>query len=451
MLNFSGKYTFANVMIDSVEESCIAQIIQMINHPAFTEPMMIMPDTHSGKGSVIGFTMKLPHVQILIPNVVGVDINCGMLAFNIGNMNIDRASLDADIRMDIPFGMATHNSPVINMERDFPWDKVNRTAHEFSKAYYDDFGVEIIPPVYNMHWFHEKCKDIGANESRVVSSIGTLGGGNHFIEVGRSANTDDLWVTIHTGSRNFGKCVAEYWQKKAENILLQKRNVDLKKYIDGLKGLDSKKDFQDLIDRKKKELGIDVGVKGSGLEWLEGEYTHKYLFDMVFAQEYANTNRRYIADRIIHSLGCTVHDEIETSHNFIDFKDMIIRKGAIRAYEGERMIIPFNMRDGMLICTGKSNPDWNFSAPHGAGRVYSRSAAKRELSLEKYQKEMAEADIFSTSVGSGTLDECPDAYKDSKVIEDAIADTAHIVDRVIPIHNMKAVEEENPWKKKKKK
>ena len=188
-------------------------------------------------------------------------------------------------------------------------------------------------------------------------------------------------------------------------------------------------------------------VKTSELDFLEGNDVKGYMDDMEFCQSYASTNRRIIMEEILFILGSpSIKDMIETIHNYIDLSDKIIRKGAIRSYIGERVIIPFNMRDGILLCEGKSNPDWNFSAPHGAGRVYSRSRAKQELDLEKFQEDMN--GIFSTSVGKGTIDESPDAYKDSKIIEEAIEPTAKILDKIIPIHNMKDVSDEKPWKKK---
>lgn len=268
---------------------------------------------------------------------------------------------------------------------------------------------------------------------------------NHFIEIGRSQNTDDIWITVHSGSRHLGKKVCEYWQKVASNKKFFGFGTNAQ-IVKAIKEAFPKREWDSKIKHAYSEI---KQVKVSPLDFLDGKEKDEYIEDMKFCQEYAFTNRLIIMKDIMTILN--IHqekDEIESVHNYIDFKDNIIRKGAIRSYVGERMIIPFNMRDGILICEGKSNPDWNFSAPHGAGRVYSRSKAKAELSLEKFEKDME--GIFSTSVCSGTIDESPDAYKDSKIIEEAIEPTATILDRIIPIHNMKDTSEEKPWKKKKK-
>jgi len=269
---------------------------------------------------------------------------------------------------------------------------------------------------------------------------------NHFIELGESQNTGNIWVTIHSGSRNLGKKICEYWQ----NIAYERPLPDINKIILEIKEKFPKKEWQEEIVKAKNKIG---STKKSELDYLKGKDLDGYLSDMYFAQEYASTNRRIIMQTIISVLRETVYEKyfkvketIETVHNYIDSTDYIIRKGAIRSYIGEKMIIPFNMRDGILICEGKSNSEWNFSAPHGAGRVYSRSKAKEELDLQKFEKDME--GIYSTSVGRGTIDESPDAYKDSNIIEKAIEPTAKILDRIIPIHNMKDVSDEKPWKKK---
>lgn len=403
MIEYQGKYTNAHIMIDSIEEECMTQITHMCNHEAFTNPIVIMPDTHSGKGSVIGFTMKVP--DKVISNVVGVDISCGMISINIGNININHKDLDNKIRERIPFGTNINKKGKARLDKDF----------------------------------QEVCKRVGADFDYVVRSVSTLGGGNHFLEVGRSQNTDDIWITIHTGSRNFGKRVCEYWQK----ISSMKDLPDRKEYLNKIKTVYPKKEWEDRI----KEFNQKVkNIRQNELDFLTGNNKDGYLRDMKFCQEYASLNRKTIMEDILNILGKPeIKDKIETIHNYIDLEDGIIRKGAIRSYIGERMIIPFNMRDGILICEGKSNPEWNFSAPHGAGRVLSRSKAKETLSLEKFEKDMV--GIYSTSIGKGTIDESPDAYKDSKIIEEAIEPTAKILDKIIPIHNMKDIDERS-WKKK---
>lgn len=267
--------------------------------------------------------------------------------------------------------------------------------------------------------------------------------GNHFIEIGRSAITGDIWITVHTGSRNLGKKICEYWQGVAS-----KRGIfNIKDEIDRIKKLYPKSEWEKSIQNVRN---LAKGFIKSDLDYLDGDNKSGYLRDMVVAQEYAELNRYVIMKDIMNILGIKEGiDCIETVHNYIDFKDNIIRKGAIRSYVGERMIIPFNMQAGILVCEGKSNPEWNYSAPHGAGRVYSRSKAKVELNLDEFKADMK--GIFSTSVGINTIDESPKAYKDPAVIEACIEPTAKILDRIIPIHNLKSDDSENKsWKKDKK-
>lgn len=433
MFEINGKYTTAKVMIDGVEESCIAQITGFVNHPAFTNPVAIMPDTHAGKGSVIGFTM--PMTDKVIANVIGVDIGCGMLAINIGNsLPLSLKLIDHRIRKEVPFGMEIFDRSIVNVEKDFPWRDVNTLAHNFSLAYNQKFGTNIYPnQKFDFNWLQSKMNQIGASPSRVLKSIGTLGGGNHFIEIGKADN-GDYWIVIHTGSRNFGKCVCDYWQNMASSVVRKDKQEQLKLRIDEIRKTYTGMEIKAQIKKARAEIGLDAVVSDE-LQYLEGENAYGYLYDMIFAQKYAEVNRTYIASTILKILGVNEIDRIETVHNFIDFRDFIIRKGSIRSYVGERMVIPFNMRDGILVCEGKSNPEWNYSAPHGAGRVMSRAQAKKNIKLENFTKQMD--GIFSTSVCDKTLDEAPDAYKDAKVIEAAIEPTANILFRIKPVLNMK--------------
>ena len=419
MFEIQGKYTKATVMIDGVEETCVSQIHTFINHLAFTNPVAIMPDTHAGTGSVIGFTMEM--TDKVIPNVIGIDIGCGLKSCNIGKqLDISLELLDHKIRQRIPFGQEVHDSAVVHMKKDFPWHKVNVLAQRFFLAYEEKFGIKQELKTFDMNWFTEKCETIGGNLRRFINSLGTLGGGNHFCETGLSTE-GNVWITIHSGSRNFGKRICEYWQNKA----IKKINND------------DKNDIKKKIAKNKKSSGFKCSEE---LLWLDGEDAVGYLFDMIFCQIYAEVNRQHMMDIIMKIIDVKPIETIETVHNFIDFHDFIIRKGAIRSYIGEKMIIPFNMRDGILICEGKSNPEWNYSAPHGSGRILSRGQAKRQLDVASFKEQMK--DIYSTSVGQGTLDEAPDAYKDSKIIEESIQPTAIILDRIKPIHNMKCSEDE---------
>jgi tRNA-splicing ligase RtcB len=443
MFEMIGKYTSAKVMIDNVEESCVGQITLFLNHPAFTNPISIMPDCHAGKGAVIGFTMRM--TDQIIPNIVAVDIGCGMLSLNIGRVGIDdHDEADAVIRNIIPFGASVHQRQSYNMAKDFPWKEVNETARQFFMKYSEEFNIKVNIPTYNLEWIINKCAQVGMSYERFVKSIGTLGGGNHFIEIGKSSVTKDKWLTVHTGSRNFGKQICEFWQKVAFDNMHNKKDVELQLKIAEIKLKYPSNEIQDRIKTEKDILGY--GIQTNGLEWLEGVDAVGYLTDMIFAQAYSKVNRHEIIDIICNNLNWDGTDSVESIHNFIDFNDFIIRKGAIRSYENERMIIPFNMRDGMLICKGLSNPDWNFSAPHGAGRVLSRSKAKDVLNLDNFKKQMK--NVFSTSVGSSTLDEAPDAYKDPEIIKEAIQPTCEIIDQIIPIHNLKDGSSAKPRGKK---
>ena len=406
MYELKGKYTNAKITIDNLESECLDQIRTFINHPGFTNHVAIMPDAHTGKGSCVGFTMKLNPSKI-IPQVIGVDIGCGVLSVNLGQNvpEICTNKLDKKIRRNIPFGMNTytmHDRWTVRMEKEFPWKQANNKLNDFRLEWEKTFNEKFPHIEYNYNWFVNKCKELNITEQRIVNSLGTLGGGNHFIEFGKSEKTNDIWLTVHSGSRNFGKMICEHWQRKTVNT----------------SGI--------MIDKE--------------LYYLEGADVFGYITDMIFAQEYASFNRKRIANNIFEILKTDTPikpiEEIESVHNYIDFSDWMIRKGGIRSYTGEKMVIPFNMRDGILICEGKSNPTWNCSAPHGAGRVLSRSAAKKQIQLEDFQKSMS--GIFSTSVNQQTIDESPMAYKDCKIIENALEETAVVVDKIKTIHNLKS-------------
>ena len=452
MLEIRGKYTTATITIDEVEQECIDQIYRMVNNPAFTEKIVIMPDTHAGKGSVIGFTM--PITEKIIPNVVGVDIGCGMLSFNVGDTITDNKDkllkLDEKIRGVVPFGNNIQQRSAVPskyFEKNFPWNEANEIAKKFVVSYNKKFGTDFKPIEFTYNWFLNKQKEIGMRQDAEMA-IGTLGGGNHFIEVGKSANTGDIWVTIHCGSRNFGKEVCEFHQYKAKKVIENKRNVLLKDKITEIRKNSISSEIESNIKLAKKELGLDfTDININGMESLEGQDAMNYFFDMIFTQVYARFNRKRIAENISRVLAADVKETIECTHNYINFDDMIIRKGSISSYVGEKMIIPFNMADGLLICEGKSNSEWNFSAPHGAGRLLSRGEASRKIDLDKFKFRMK--GIVSTSVCKSTLDESPQAYKDPKMIEEAIAPTSKILDRVKPILNLKDGGDAMTWKERK--
>jgi len=447
MITMNGKYTSAKVMIDDVEESCVAQITKFINNPAFTAPVAIMPDCHAGKGSVVGFTMPL--TDKVIPNTIGVDIGCGMLASKIYGNSYDifqnLAAIDMMIRKFIPFGQTIHNKPIVNFEREFPFGIAQLNAMSFVQKLFGNNAIKNVP-VYNMEWFEAKCKQIGVNVRYACDSIGTLGGGNHFIEIGTDLN-NDIWITIHSGSRNFGLRIANYWTEVAQNVDTTTLDLQMKKEVDKIKANATTPELRQRINQDIKLARLKIFGRADKvsdeLSYLTEENAMGYLFDMIFAQLYAVWNRKQMQRLILKALSIpftvgpfTVVETIESIHNYIDFNDMIIRKGAISAHVGETMIIPFNMRDGILICKGKGNEEWNNSAPHGAGRVLARGAAKRALSLETFKEQMK--GIYSTSVVGATLDEAPDAYKSAAMIEEAIQPTAEVVNRIKPLMNLKS-------------
>jgi len=443
MIELKGKFTTAYLTIDEFEQEMINQVYRMISHVAFDNRVVVMPDGHAGKGSCVGFTM--PMGIKIIPNVVSVDIGCGMLSANIGSkLTITLKEFDDRLRRDVPMGINTHEKEFkfnfndkFSFDKYFHWEVLNNEMLAFIRAYNVKFGTNYSYSKYDYKDFGALCKKIGMKPNRAELSIGTLGGGNHFIEVSKSDSCGDVWVTIHSGSRNFGKMICEYHQDKAKKGLDHNRNDILRAKIEEItKNTEDKSKISSLISEAKKELGLDFDFDVKGMEFLEGNAAFEYLIDMLVAQKYAQFNREMMLNIVCNILGGIIPvDKIESIHNFIDFRDFIIRKGAIRSYVGERMIIPFNMRDGILVCEGKSNVEWNFSSPHGAGRCMSRTKAKETLDMDTFRKQME--GIYSTSVVRGTIDEAPNSYKSSKMIEAAIEPTATIIDRLKPLLNIK--------------
>jgi len=330
MFEIKGKYTSAKVMIDEVEETCVKQIHGFLNHPAFTNPISIMPDTHAGKGSVIGFTMSL--TDKVIPNVIGVDIGCGMLSYNLGKeLKISLEQLDKQIRERVPFGFAAHDKAVIHFKNEFPWTKVRESAKQFINAYNKKFQTNYLPELYEDGWFEKKCEQIKAEQRRVINSVGTLGGGNHFCEIGKSED-DHFWLTVHTGSRNLGKCICEYWQNYAIKIVRKQKEEEIKREIERIRKIYTGQEIKREIDNIRSKFCLDN--VSQQLCYLEGENGIRYLFDMIFAQTYAEVNRQHIANIITKIINPSEFENItiESIHNFIDFRDFIIRKGAIRSY-----------------------------------------------------------------------------------------------------------------------
>jgi RNA-splicing ligase RtcB len=399
-------------------------------------PIRIMPDCHEGKGIVIGFTMPLN--KGVIPNWIGVDIGCGVLVSSFPkSTKMSLEKVNAKIIETVPTGVNIHQE---NIFGDIPFNIPQRIADLFTVEFNKKFGTTYKAPVYNQDWLDQKMNDIGISDLIFYNSIGTLGGGNHFIEIG--AGSKDYWVTIHSGSRNFGLKIANYWTKVAEDSISKPTKDYNKKLDDIIQNTNDKK----LIPEKIKELkkSFNMGINRNDA-FLSGDNMMGYLYDMIFAQLYASWSRKTMLGIIQKILKVKQFSEsFETIHNYIDFNDFIMRKGAISSYEGKKMIIPLNMRDGVLLCEGKSNADWNFSAPHGAGRIMSRGEAKQKVDLKKFQETMK--GVYSTTVCKETLDESPFAYKKSSVIEAAIEPTAIILDKIKPILNIKDAGKQMSWK-----
>ena len=395
------------IFTDSIEPEALNQIYTLIKQPAFADcKVRIMPDVHAGKGCVIGFTADLG--DKVIPDIVGVDIGCGMLCCEIGKIDIDYAKLDSVIREHIPAGRAVRD------------EEIN------------------FPQLEDLH-----CKDQLRNIEWLKCSLGTLGGGNHFCEV--DEDSDGMkYLVIHTGSRNLGKQVAEIYQQMAIDDMqgMNKLAEESKKLIAEYKAAGRQKDIQRGLTELKRKWQPDKLNIPKELCYLTGEHREMYLHDMKICQEFARVNRRAIQDIIFYYMGWTFSrsfmERFQTIHNYIDHDTNIVRKGAISAKAGEKVLIPINMRDGCIIGVGKGNDDWNCSAPHGAGRIMSRSKAKENVSLEEYQESMK--GIYTTSVSQSTIDESPMVYKPMDEILEHIKDTVDIVKIIKPVYNFKASE-----------
>ncbi len=398
-----GKFNSAKVFTNVVEEGALAQIKTLCDQE-FTKQskIRVMPDVHAGAGCTIGTTMTI--VDKVVPNLVGVDIGCGMETVEIKNSHIEVQKLDKLIYDRIPSGF-----------------NIRDTAHRYNS----EIDLEQL-----------KCKEEAKiNLDRAERSLGTLGGGNHFIEVGKDED-GKIYLVIHSGSRHLGLQVAEFYQEQAYKSLNGNSNIDVMKLIKELKSTGREHEIQKSVEELKKQSSTDIP---KALAYVSGQLLEDYIHDMKIIQKFAMLNRKAMMDEIIKGMKLKVVDEFTTIHNYIDTENMILRKGAVSAQAGEKLLIPINMRDGSLICIGKGNADWNYSAPHGAGRLMSRTQAKSTYTLSEFKKEMK--GIYTTSVNAETLDECPMVYKGMEDIVDNIGETAEIVKIVKPIYNFKAGEE----------
>jgi len=400
-----GKYADAKIFAKDLEDGARDQIVELLNQDfSKGSKIRIMPDVHQGMGCVIGFAGEMG--DKVVPNIVGVDIGCGMLTVELGNVNIDLEKLDKIIRENIPYGTKVHGN------RKFEFDRLKDL------------------------YIYRQLKDT----RRLEKSIGSLGGGNHFIEVGVDSK-DNKYLVLHSGSRNLGKQVAEVYQRLAVDLCSGKEDYFKRKeeLIESYKEKGKKSKLETELNNLKKEYKDSEPNYPKHLCYLSGEFRDRYLHDMKISQEYASVNRKSMAGIILSKLfGRNLDDfnYFETVHNYINFDDNIIRKGSISAYKDEKVLIPINMRDGSILAVGKGNPDWNYSAPHGAGRLLSRTQAKEDLSLDKFIDSMD--GIYSTSVHKGTLDESPFAYKPIEDILEFIGETVDVLDIIRPIYNFKA-------------
>lgn len=401
MIELRGKYGEAKVFTDVVDQESISQVISLLNQPYVEgSRVRMMPDIHAGAGCTIGTTMTI--TDKICPNLVGVDIGCGMETIRIKETHIELQQLDKLIRQEIPSGFAIRTKP-----------------HRYVK----DIDLEAL--------YCAKHVDL----LRAEKSIGTLGGGNHFIE----ANKDDegnIYIVVHSGSRHLGLQIANYYQDAGFKALTTYKPEEIEAAIAKLKAEGRQSEIQKTLQEMKSKHSYIP----KPLAYVEGELLEQYLHDMKIAQEFAMLNRKAMIDVIVKGLGVHVVEQFTTVHNYIDTENKILRKGAVSAQAGEVLLIPINMRDGSLICVGKGNEDWNCSAPHGAGRLMSRSAAKESFTVSEFKKQME--GIYTTSVGRSILDECPMAYKRIEDIVDNIDPTVEIKAIIKPIYNFKAGEGE---------
>jgi len=409
MIKLSGKYNNAIAYASQLDESSAAQIQRLLDQSFVSGSIVrFMPDVHAGAGCTIGTTMTIQNK--IVPNLVGVDISCGMLVTKLSKRSIvDLDKLDRVIHDFVPCGK----------------EKQTR-LHPFSKDV----------PVEDMKIVHE------VRGSREMLGIGSLGGGNHFIELNTNEN-GDVFLVIHCGSRHLGLRVANRYQDEAIRQMSHCEREEIRELVDRLKAEGRRTEVQSEIAKLRQEK---MGNVPPELAYLTGDLMQDYLNDMKIMGVYANRNRAAIADTIIRNMNWEIEDSFETLHNYLDTDNMILRKGAVSAQKGERLIIPINMRDGSLICLGKGNPDWNYSAPHGAGRLLSRRQAREMLRMEDFKQSML--GIYTSCINQETLDESPMAYKPMKEIVDNISDTVEIIDTIKPIYNFKAVEERVFFKEK---
>ena len=402
MIEIRGKYNQAKIFTDVVDSASIAQVQELCNQEFTAQSRIrLMPDIHAGKGCTIGTTMTI--ADKVVPNLVGVDIGCGMETVRIRESRLELEKLDKLIYSRIPSGFS-----------------IREKAHR----YLDKIDLSQLYCAGHVDLL------------RAEKSIGTLGGGNHFIEVDKD-DEGNLYIVVHSGSRHLGVEVASYYQDQGYRVLNRTDEASVKAFVEQLKAQGREKEISKELKKLKNTKRTSVPRE---LAYVQGALFEQYIHDMKLVQQFAMLNRQAMMDEILKGMKLHVEEQFTTIHNYIDTDHMILRKGAVSAQAGEKLLIPINMRDGSLICVGKGNADWNFSAPHGAGRLMSRAQAKQSFTVSEFKKQMAQ--IYTTSVNKTTLDECPMAYKGMDAILDNIGPTAEVVKIIRPIYNFKAGEED---------
>ena len=402
MIELKGTYNEAKIFTDYADESSIAQVRILLEQEFVSgSRIRLMPDIHAGAGCTIGTTMTI--TDKIVPNLVGVDIGCGMETALLKEKHIELQKLDKIIYEKIPSGF-----------------EIREKTH----PYFDEIDLTRLYCYKHI------------NPARAEKSLGTLGGGNHFIEADKDED-GNLYLVVHSGSRHLGLEVAQYYQEEGWKALNGTAKKDIELLIADLKAQGREQEIQAAVEARKSTVKTDVPRM---LAYVTGDLFGQYIHDMKIIQKYAMLNRQAMMREIVKGMKLHVKEQFTTVHNYIDTDAMILRKGAVSAKKGEKLLIPVNMRDGSLICTGKGNEDWNESAPHGAGRLMSRSAARQAFTVSAFKKQMS--GVYTTSVNKGTLDECPMAYKGMEEIVANIADTAEIDKIIRPVYNFKAGDED---------
>lgn len=398
MIEIKGKYNEAKIFTDLADSASLAQVQELCNQEfAAGSRIRLMPDIHAGAGCTIGTTMTIR--DKVVPNLVGVDIGCGMETVRLRESRVEMQKLDRLIREKIPSGFEIRKEP-------------HRYAEEIDLS--------------------ELACAAHVNLPRAEKSIGTLGGGNHFIEIDRDEE-GNLYLVVHSGSRHLGVEVAKYYQEEGYKILNRSDDASVKEMIGRMKAEGRQKEIRKERKKLKNTKRTDIP---KALAYVSGELFDRYIHDMKIVQRFAALNRQAMTDEILRGMKLHAEERFTTIHNYIDTDSMILRKGAVSARKGEQLLIPVNMRDGSLICVGKGNEDWNCSAPHGAGRLMSRAEAKQSFTVSEFKKQME--NVYTTSVNRETLDECPMAYKGMENILDNIGPTAGVVRMIRPVYNFKA-------------